>query len=226
MTVREEEFRRLREDILTMASLVQTAIRESVRSLVERDSEAARAVIAGDRRINAYDVRIDEECIRLLALTQPMGKVLRFITTGMKITTDLERIADNAVNVAERAIELNQEPVLKPYIDIPKMAEISEGMVRDAIDAFISEDKDLALDVIKRDDEIDDLNEGVYLELMSIMTRNPETITRGMKITYVSKYLERIGDHATNIAEMVVYMVEGRIIRHKLLEEIEKLEQG
>lgn len=225
MTVREKEFRKLKEDLLTMASMVQTAIKESVRSLVDRDSEAARAVIAGDKRVNAYDVNIEEECIRLLALTQPMGKPLRFVATALKITSNLERIADNAVNIAERALELNEEPVLKPYIDIPRMAEISEGMVRDAIDAFINEDKNLALDILKRDDEIDDLNEAVCLELMAIMTRNPETITRGTKITYVSKYLERIGDHATNIAEDVIYMVEGRIIRHKLLEEIEEMDR-
>jgi phosphate transport system protein len=224
MTIREEEFRTLKENILKMASLVTDAISKSVKSLVERDSEAAREVISGDKRINTYDIKIDEECIRLLALSQPMGKTLRFITTGMKITTDLERIADNAVNIAERAIELNEEPILKPYIDIPRMCEISQGMVSDAIEAFVKEDRHLALDVIKRDSEMDDLNEAVCLELMAIMTRNPEMITRGTKITYVSKYLERIGDHATNIAEMVVYMVEGKIIRHMLLEEIEGLE--
>jgi phosphate transport system protein len=224
MGTRDKEFRKLKEDLLTMASMVQAAIKQSVRSLVDRDSETAREVIEGDRRINAIDVRIEEECIRLLALTQPMGKPLRFIAAALKIASDLERVADNAVNVAERAIELNEEPVLKPYVDIPRMGEIAQGMVRDAIDALINEDKHLAFDVIMRDDEIDELNEAVSLELMAIMTRNPETVTRGTKVTYISKYLERIGDHATNIAEDVVYMVEGRIIRHKLLEDIEELE--
>jgi phosphate transport system protein len=224
VTVRGEEYRTLKEDLLTMASLVQSAIRESVQSLVERDSELARAVIEGDKRINTYDVKIDEECIRLLALCQPMGKDLRFITTAMKITTDLERIADNAVNVAERAIELNQEPILKPYIDVPRMSEIAQGMVRDAIESFVKENKHLALDVIMRDDEIDDLNEAVCIEVMGIMVKDPSTITRGTKVTYVSKYLERMGDHATNIAEMVVYMVEGKIIRHMLPGDIKKLE--
>jgi phosphate transport system protein len=224
VTVRGEEYRTLKEDLLTMASLVQSAIRESVQSLVERDSELARAVIEGDKRVNTYDVKIDEECIRLLALCQPMGKDLRFITTAMKITTDLERIADNAVNVAERAIELNQEPILKPYIDVPRMSEIAQGMVRDAIESFVKENKHLALDVIMRDDEIDDLNEAVCIEVMGIMVKDPSTITRGTKVTYVSKYLERMGDHATNIAEMVVYMVEGKIIRHMLPGDIKKLE--
>jgi phosphate transport system protein len=222
--IREEEYRNLKEDLVSMASQVQSAIRDSVQSLVERDSELARAVIEGDRRINTYDVKIDEECIRLLALCQPMGKDLRFITTAMKITTDLERIADNAVNVAERALELNQEPILKPYIDVPKMSEVAQGMVRDAIESFVKENKRLALDVIMRDDDMDDLNEAVCLEVMGIMVKDPSTISRGTKVTYVSKYLERMGDHATNIAEMVVYMVEGKIIRHMLPGDIKKLE--
>ncbi|MDA8168721.1 MAG: phosphate signaling complex protein PhoU [Nitrospiraceae bacterium] len=225
MTVRKEDFAKLREDLLTMAQLVQTAIKESVRSLVERNSDLARAVIEGDRLINTYDVKIDEECIRLIALSQPMGRDLRALTTAMKITTDLERIADNAVNIAERALELNEEPQLKPYIDIPKMSEISQGMVKNAIDAFLNEDKNLAIEVIKQDDEIDDLNEAVLLELTFIMTQDPATVSRAMKISYISKYLERIGDHATNIAEMVVYMVKGRMIRHMLPEQLEELEQ-
>jgi phosphate transport system protein len=223
MPIREEEYRNLKEDLVSMASQVQAAIKGSVESLVERDSELARSVIEGDKRINTYDVKIDEECIRLLALCQPMGRDLRFITTAMKITTDLERIADNAVNVAERAVELNQEPILKPYIDVPRMSEIAQSMVRDAIEAFVKEDKRLALDVIMRDDEMDDLNEAVCMEVTEIMVKDPATITRGTKVTYVSKYLERMGDHATNIAEMVVYMVEGKIIRHMLPGDIYKL---
>lgn len=223
--VRKDEYKKLREDLLSMAVLVQTAIKESVRSLVERDSEVARAVIDGDKKVNAYDVGIDEECIRLLALSQPMGKDLRIITTAMKITTDLERIADNAVNIAERALELNQEPILKPYIDIPRMSEISSGMVKDAIEAFLKEDVNLALHVIRRDDEIDELDEAVLFELTFIMTQDPSTVSRGVKISYVSKYLERIGDHATNIAEMVVYMVKGKMIRHMQPKELEKMSE-
>lgn len=220
MTVRREELAHLNEMLLKMAALVEAAIKSSVESLVERESDLARRVIKEDHTINAYDVHIDEECIRLLALTQPMGKDLRLITTGMKITTDLERIGDNAVNIAERAIELNQEPLLKPYIDIPRMSRIVQGMVRDTIDAFVNEDVKLAKDVIMRDDTIDDLNEKIWQELMGIMTTDPSTISRAVKITYVSKYLERIGDHATNIAETVVYMVEGKIIRHMLPDKI------
>lgn len=220
MTVRSEELIHLNKMLLKMAALVEAAIRSSVESLVERETDLAKKVIKEDHTINAFDVEIDEECIRLLALKQPMGKDLRVITTAMKITTDLERIADNAVNIAERAVELNQEPLLKPYIDIPRMSRIVQGMVRDTIDAFVNEDISLAKDVIMRDDSVDDLNEMVWKELMFIMTQDPTTVSRAVKITYISKYLERIGDHATNIAETVVYMVEGKIIRHMLPDQI------
>jgi len=220
MTVRSEELIHLNELLLKMATLVEASIRSSVESLVERESEVARQVIKKDHTINALDVSIDEECIRLLALKQPMGKDLRVITTAMKITTDLERIADNAVNIAERALELNLEPMLKPFIDIPRMSRIVQGMVRDTIDAFVNEDVKLAKDVIKRDDSVDDLNELVWQELMLIMAQDPSTVSRAVKITYISKYIERIGDHATNIAETVVYMVEGKIIRHMLPDQI------
>lgn len=220
MPVRSEELEHLKEMLLKMATLVEVSIKNSVRSLVERESELARQVIADDHKINTFDVKIDEECIRLLALKQPMGRDLRFITTAMKITTDLERIADNAVNIAERALELNEEPILKPYIDIPKMCKIAQAMVRDTIDAFVNEDRKLAKDVIMRDDEVDDLNEMVWKELVFIMTQDPSTVSRGVKISYVSKYLERIADHATNIAETVSYMVDGKIIRHMLPDQI------
>ena len=220
MTVRRDELVHLNETLLKMAALVETAIKHAVESLVERESDLARQVIKNDHNINTLDVEIDEQCIRLLALKQPMGKDLRFITTAMKITTDLERIGDNAVNMAKRAIELNQEPVLKPYIDIPHMSRIVQGMVRDTIDAFVNEDVMLAKDVIMRDDSVDDLNEMVWKELMLIMTQDPATVSRAVKVTSISKYLERIGDHSTNIAETVIYMVGGKIIRHMLRDQI------
>lgn len=220
MTVRRDELVHLNETLLKMAALVETAIKHAVESLVERESDLARQVIKNDHNINTLDVQIDEQCIRLLALKQPMGKDLRFITTAMKITTDLERIGDNAVNMAKRAVELNQEPVLKPYIDIPRMSRIVQGMVRDTIDAFVNEDVMLAKDVIMRDDSVDDLNEMVWKELMLIMTQDPATVSRAVKVTSISKYLERIGDHSTNIAETVIYMVGGKIIRHMLRDQI------
>lgn len=210
----EKELRHLKELLVKMSVFVETAIKDAVNSLVERDDELATKVIAGDHAINALDVQIDEECIRILACTQPMAQDLRFITTAMKITTDLERIADNAVNIAERALELNKEPLLKPYIDIPRMSRIAQRMVVDTINAYINKDNALAKDVIMRDDEMDELNEGIWEELMAIMTKDPSTISRAVKITYVSKYLERIADHATNIAEDVIYMAKGKIIRH------------
>jgi phosphate transport system protein len=132
----------------------------------------------------------------------------------MKITTDLERMGDLGVNIAERALELNQEPILKPYIDIPKMREIAQGMARDALDAFVRKDKKLAMDVIMRDDEVDDLKHSVLQELAFFMGQDPSTVTRAMKISFVAQYLERLADHATNIAEMVIYLAEGKIIRH------------
>jgi phosphate transport system protein len=208
------ELEHLKELVVKMSIYVETTIKDAVNALVERDDELARKVIDGDHVINEHDVQVDEECIRILALTQPMARDLRFITTAMKITTDLERIADNAVNIAERALELNKEPLLKPYIDIPRMSRISQTMVRDSIDAFINGNIELAKNVIMTDDIIDDLTEKIWKELMEIMTGDPSTITRAVKISYVSKYLERIADHATNIAEDVIYLIGGKIIRH------------
>jgi phosphate transport system protein len=214
LAVFDEELRLLKEKVLKIGSLVEAAIHDSVKSLVERDSDLARKVIERDHRINALDVGIDEECIRLIALRQPKARDLRFITTAMKITTDLERIGDLAENIAERAIELNDEPQLKPYIDIPRMAEISEEMVRDSLDAFVRGCSKVPYEVIKKDDDVDHLNIQVFNELLFYMIQDPNTASRAIKISYVSKYLERIADHATNIAEMVIYMCEGKIVRH------------
>jgi len=214
MSIFDEELMRLKEKVLTIGAMVEEAIKDSVRSLVERDNDLARNVITRDHQVNALDVEIDEESIRLIALRQPKASDLRFITTAMKITTDLERMGDLAVNIAERALELNEEPLLKPYIDIPRMAELAKGMTRDALDAFVRRDKKLAMDVIMRDDEVDDLKHEVLKELAFFMAQDPSTVSRAMKISFVAQYLERIADHATNIAEMVIYLAEGKIIRH------------
>jgi phosphate transport system protein len=219
LAVFDEELRLLKEKVLRIGSLVEAAIRNSVKSLVERNSVLARNVIENDHKVNALDVEIDEECIRLMALRQPKAKDLRFITTAMKITTDLERMGDLAVDIAERAIELNEEPQLKPYIDVPRMAEITEAMVRDALDALVKGCSKIPYEVIKRDDEVDDLNAQVFNELLFFMIQDPGTVSRATRISYVSKYLERIADHATNIAEMVIYMCEGKIIRHTKIPE-------
>lgn len=214
MSIFDDELRNLKEKILRMGLLVETAVKDSIKSLVERDSNLAREVIKNDHRINALDVAIDEECIRLIALRQPKAGDLRFITTAMKITTDLERIGDLAEDICERAIELNEEPPLKPYIDIPRMAEIAQGMLIDVLDALMRKESSIAYDVIKRDDEVDRLTVQVFNELLFFMIQDPKTVSRAIKITYIAKYLERIADHATNIAEMVIYMVAGKMIRH------------
>jgi phosphate transport system protein len=214
MAIFDEELSALKEMVLKLGSMVETAIHNSVQSLVDRDSDLAKEVIKKDYQINALEVKIDEECIRLIALRQPKARDLRFIITAMKITTDLERIGDLAVNIAERALELNEEPILKPYIDIPRMAEISEGMVRDSLDAFVEGCTKLPNEVIKKEDEVDKLNVQVFNELLFYMIQDPSTVSRATRITYISKYLERIADHATNIAEMVFYLCKGKIIRH------------
>ena len=210
----EEDLRKLREDILYMGGLVEDQIQKAVKSLVDRESDLANIIIERDHEVNRLDVDIDDLCIRLLALHQPAGRDLRFITTGLKITTDLERIGDMAVNICERALELNQEPQLKPYIDIPRMARVAERMIRESLDAFVREDTGLALKVCKDDEEVDQLNSQIFREVITYMIGDPLTINRAMKLASISKYLERIADHATNIAEMVVFMVKGKSIRH------------
>lgn len=217
MTIFDDELHLLKRKLLKMGSLVEEALRDSIQALVERDDDLANRIIDNDRVINTLDVEIDEESIRLIALRQPKAGDLRFITMAMKITTDLERMGDLAVNIAERARELNREPQLKPYIDIPKMREIAQGMTRDALGAFVRKDNKLAMDVIMRDDEVDDLKHSVLEELAFFMAQDPTTVSRAMKISFIATYLERVADHATNIAEMVVYLVDGRIIRHMVL---------
>ncbi len=212
----DDELKALKEKILRMGSLVEEQVQGALRALIERDSDLARKVIANDRQVNTLDVEVDEDCLRLLALQQPAARDLRFITTAMKISTELERISDLAENICERAIELNEEPQLKPYIDIPRMASWSLRMVKEALDAFVNHDATLARKVCMDDDFVDDLTHQLFRELLSFMLENPQTITRAIRITFISKYLERIADHATNVAELVVYMVEGKIIRHTL----------
>lgn len=212
----DDELRELKQKLLQMGALVETQVRQALTSLIERDQALAEEVIANDRQVNTLDVNVDETCLELLALFQPAARDLRFVTTAMKISTELERISDLAENICERAMELNQEPQLKPYIDIPLMAEHATKMVGEAIDAFVRGDSVLARRVLKDDDHVDELNEQIFRELLSFMIENPQTISRAIRLSFISKYLERIADHATNIAELVVYMVEGKIIRHTI----------
>jgi phosphate transport system protein len=210
----DEELKNLKDKILKLGALVEEQVQNAVNALVKRDSSLAKDVIEKDTQVNRIEVEIDEECIRLIALRQPVGVDLRFITTAMKLVTDLERIGDLAVDICERAMELNLEPQLKPFIDIPRMADISMQMLKGALDAFVNRDSKLAQEVCARDDEVDNLNVQIFRELLTFMVEDSHTISRAVRISYISKYLERVADHATNIAEMVVYLVEGKIIRH------------
>jgi len=210
----DEELKTLKEKILHMGAMVESQIANAIKALVERDSDLARETIEKDHKVNAMDVDIDDDSVRLIALHQPMARDLRFITTAMKISTELERMSDLAENIAERALELNEEPQLKPYIDIPRMAAHAQRMVKEALDAFVNRNVELAWKVIHDDDFIDGLTHQIFRELVSFMLEDQHTIARAIRITFISKYLERIADHATNIAELVVYLVEGKIIRH------------
>jgi phosphate transport system protein len=211
-----EELDALKQTLLAMGGLVEDQIRRVMTALLERNGELAQEVIDRDRQVNAYDVEVDEKCVELLALHQPTAGDLRFITTAMKIVTDLERIGDQAVNIAQRALELNQEPQLKPYIDLPRMADLSQRMVKESLDAFVARDTELARRVCAEDAEVDALKEQIFRELLTFMMGDARTIPRAIRLILISRFLERVADHATNIAEMVIYMVESKMVRHTL----------
>ena len=210
----QQELSSLKESLLKMAGLAEQAIRNAIEALVERNTPLAEKTIAEDQKINEMELLIDERCLRLLALHQPMAADLRFITSAMRINTELERIGDQAVNIAERVISLNQEPQLKPYIDIPRMAQITQSMVKDVLDSFVNGDTNLARSVCERDDQVDALNDQVFRELLTYMMSDPKTITRSVHLIIVSRCLERIADQTTNIAEGVIFMVKALVIKH------------
>ncbi len=212
--VYESELKRLRERLLKMAGQVEQMIADSVQALVERDVELARRTIDADHLVNRAEVEADELCLVILARRQPVASDLRFITLALKMVTDLERIGDLAVNICERVIDLGQDPPLKPWVDVPHMASIVQGMVRDAIDAFVAGDADRAQSVIERDHALDELYTRVFRELLSAMLNDASKVSRGIHAQSVAKWLERMGDHATNLAEQVVFMVKGKDIRH------------
>jgi phosphate transport system protein len=211
-----EELEALKQTLLAMGGLVEDQIRRVMTALLERDSALAQEVIDRDRQVNAYDVEVDEKCVELLALHQPAAGDLRFITTAMKIVTDLERIGDQAVNIAQRALELNREPQLKPYIDLPRMSEHAQRMVKESLDAFVARDTELARQVCGQDAAVDALKEQIFRELLTFMMGDTSTIPRAIRLILISRFLERVADHATNIAEMVIYMVESKMVRHTL----------
>jgi len=211
-----EELEDLQGRLLEMGTLVESAIHNSVRALMERSESLAHQVLGNEDRINHLEIEIDELAVRLLALQQPMAKDLRFLTAAIKINTDLERMGDLAVNIVERAIALMSRPPVKPLIDIPQMARTAESMVRKSLDAFVKREPELARSVLLSDDTVDRLRDSIHLELISFMQEDPESIPQALDLILVARHLERIADHATNIAEDTLFLVKGVDVRHHL----------
>ena len=210
----EDDLRALKNRLLSMGALVEERARQAVQALMERRMELAEQVIAGDQEVNDLQIEIDDRCLKLLALQQPMASDLRLITAAMKINADLERIGDQAVNIAENAAQLLAHPPLKPWLDLPRMAEIAQQMTRDALGAFVRRDPALARSVLERDDEVDQLKDQNFRVLLTYMMADPGTIERALALILVARNLERIADHATNIAEDVIFLVEAKDVRH------------
>ena len=212
----DEEMQKLKDHLLTMAGTAEQVVGKAVKALVDRTPELANAVIQEDAAINRLEVEIEDTCLSLLARYQPEAKDLRFISMVFKIVNDLERVGDQGVNISERTLDLLKEPLLKPLIDIPKMALLAQQMLKDALDAFVNQDADLARAICRRDEEVDRLNDQVYQELLGFMRQDPNTITRAVDLILIGRHLERVADHATNIAEDVYYLVRGTTIKHHL----------
>ena len=204
----------MREQLLLMGSHVEGIISASLRALVERDSELAQRTIEADRVVDRLEIEIDGLCLQILARRQPVASDLRFVTMVLKAVTDLERMGDLGVNISERVLELNNETPLKPYVDLPRMADETQMMLREALDAFVAKDADRARRVIARDQIIDDLYAQIFRELLTYMMEESKNVYRATRLQSIAKYLERIADHATNLAELVVFMVKGSDIRH------------
>lgn len=213
MTHFNEEMGKLKETLLAMASHAESSVTRAMRSLVERDDQLAQQVIDDDNILDQFEIEVDDLAIHLLAKA-PLATDLRMITVAMKISQNLERVGDEAVSIARRSLELAREPQLKPYVDLPRMASISLDMLRDALSAFVERQPEKARAVVPCDQEVDEINRQLYRELSSFMIERPTTISRCLGLMAVSKRLERIADHATNIAEEIVYLYEARDIRH------------
>jgi phosphate transport system protein len=213
MSYHEQELGALKDKLLTMSSIAERSVKRAIESLVERDDDKAREVIASDNDLDALEMEIDEMAIALLAKA-PLATDLRLITMAMKFSRDLERVGDETTTICRRSLELSQEPQLKPYVDIPKMASIALEMLGDAMNAFVHGDAAKARAIVPRDKEVDQLNKQLQRELSSYMIERPSTISRCLHLMTISKSLERIADHAANIAEEVVFLFEGKDIRH------------
>jgi phosphate transport system protein len=211
-----QELEALKETLLLMGGRAETIVQKAVEALRRQDSALAEQVFADDRAIDRLEIDIEERSVALLALQQPLATDLRFITSALKISNDLERVGDHAVNIAGSARRLSGQPMLKPLVDIPRMAELSAGMLHEALDAFVRRDADTARRLCRRDDEVDDLNRQIFRELLSYMIEDPATITRAMELILVARNLERVADLATNVAEEVVFIAEARIIKHNV----------
>jgi phosphate transport system protein len=209
-----QEMDELQQQLLDMAGLVEAGIHSSVQSVTERNEDRAEEVLANETRINQLEILIDEGVTRLLALQNPVASDLRLLRAIGKMNTDLERMGDLACNIAERAITLISQPMVKPRIDIPQMASLTEFMVRSSIDSFVKRDVDLANGVLASDDAVDDLRDSVYRELMEFMQKEPSTIPASISLMFVARNLERIADHATNIAEDALFYIQGVDVRH------------
>jgi len=210
----DKELKALKDKLLLMAAKVEERLSDAIRSLVQRDMELAKRTTESDRDINRLEMEVDELAVKMIALRQPAARDLRFITTALKIVTDLERCGDLAVNIAERAVALNEDEQLKPYIDLPKMAGEAQQLLKDALDAFVNGDADKATSVLERDQMVDDLFVQIFRELITYMMQDPRTITRAIGLIFVAKHLERVADHATNIAEQAIFLAKGKDVRH------------
>lgn len=218
--VRQEfdaELLELKKKILTMGGLVEAMIADSLTALTTRDSQLAEDVQKRDHEVDRMEIESDDLSVRIIALRQPAAGDLRLIVAALKVTTDLERMGDLSVNIAERVVELNTEPQLKPYIDLPVMVEKVRTMIRDALDSFVTGDVEQARRVLVADNEVDALNVQVFRELLTYMLEDAKTISRATRLIFISKYLERLADHATNVAEEVIFAIEGRDVRHRNL---------
>jgi len=210
----DEDLKLVKEKLIRMASLVEESIAQSIQGLKEEREDLPREVLRREEEVNRLDVEVDTLGLKLLALNQPLAVDLRFISSVLRIGRDLERMGDLAVNIAERTLDIIPYPRLKPLVDIPRMADAAQKMVRDSLTAFIERDADLAREICRRDDEVDQLNDQVFRELLTYMMQDPSSISRAVDLILVSRNLERIADHATNIAEDVIYYVQGRTIKH------------
>jgi len=211
----ESELQQLKQRLLHMGALVEERVHGAVQALMERRADLAERVAASDGEINLLHIEIDDRCLKLLALQQPMANDLRLIMAAQKINSDLERMGDQAVNVAQSVLRLLPHPPLRPLLDIPRMAELAETRTRDSLDAFVRKDVDLARSVLERDDNVDELKDHVFRVLLTHMMADPGTIERALTLILISRNVERIADHATNIAEDVIFMVEALDVRHR-----------